>query len=32
LSQKTSLERVLLVFYEPSDMTLFLKNQRFTAP
>jgi O-acetyl-ADP-ribose deacetylase (regulator of RNase III) len=31
LSQKTSVERILLVFFEASDVTVFLKHQRFTA-
>ena len=32
LSQKTSVERILLVFFEANDLSLFLRNQRFTAP
>ena len=29
LSQKTSVEQILLVFFEPRDLSCFLKNQRF---
>jgi O-acetyl-ADP-ribose deacetylase (regulator of RNase III) len=31
LNQKTSVEQILLVFYEASDVNLFLKHQTFTA-
>jgi len=30
LVQKTSVERIMLVFFEPSDVSLFLKNHKFT--
>ena len=30
LREKTSVERILLVFFEANDVTLFLKHQKFT--
>jgi O-acetyl-ADP-ribose deacetylase len=31
LNQKTSLERIVLVFFEANDATVFLKHQQFAA-
>jgi O-acetyl-ADP-ribose deacetylase (regulator of RNase III) len=32
LSQRTSVERILLVFFEAGDLRLFLENQGFMTP
>jgi O-acetyl-ADP-ribose deacetylase (regulator of RNase III) len=32
LTQRTSLEQILLVFFEAGDVRLFLENQKFTIP